>query len=155
MKYIIQEHPVRFLIGIEFEGGVAEDQISQIGTLWEEFMKDIGLLQDLPLERKFIGLECYPPDFMEDQRMDYYAMVQTTTHVERDGFVTKRLPAGKYIQFEIAFDRIHAEMQQVYQYLSKQKIRVHSTFDLEDYWEDQDYGSPGAKLFLSFLLEDE
>lgn len=119
-------------------------------------MRDMTLLQDLPLKRKFIGLECYPPDFKDEMSMDYYAMVETAVRVERDGFVTKRLPEGSYMQFEISFDHIRKEIQQVYQYLKEHNVRYHPTFDVEEYWDNQDYDSPGAKLYFSFLLfEDE
>lgn len=155
MKHRIKEYPERYFIGIEFEGGVTPDKIANIPSLWESFMSDIQLLKEEPLKRKFIGLECYPPDFMETNIMDYYAMVETTTLIEHDGFVSKRLPVGRFIEFDVRFDYLHNDMQQVYQYLKDHQIDVHNTFDYEDYLEDEVYDQPGAMLRFCFMMNDE
>jgi hypothetical protein len=155
LKHRIKEHPERFFIGIEYEGGITSDMISQIPTLWESFMSDIQLLKEEPLKQKFVGLECYPPDFMETKVMDYYAMVETTSLIEHDGFVSKRLPAGRYIEFDVQFDQLHDDMQRVYQYLKDENMAVHTTFDYEDYLAEENYSEPGAMLRFCFLLNDE
>jgi predicted transcriptional regulator YdeE len=155
MKHRIRHHDERYFIGIEFAGGVTPDQMDGIPRLWEDFMKDITLLADAPLVRKYIGLECYPPDFIETKTMDYYALVQTKTLIHRDGFVSKRLPAGDYIEFLVEFDDLPRQFETVYRYLRDHEIRCHSTFDYEDYQSDQDYNAPGATLYLAFLLDHE
>lgn len=155
MKHKIEKHPERFFIGIEFEGGITADQLPEIPSLWESFMSDIQLLKQEPLKKKFIGLECYPPDFMETNVMDYYAMVETESLVEHDGFVSKRLPAGRYIEFDVRFDHLHEDIQIVYQYLKDHDITVHNTFDYEDYLEEEVYDEPGAILRFCFMMDDE
>lgn len=155
MKHNIKQYKERYFIGIEYEGGITADQIHSIPTLWEDFMRDIQLLQDAPLKQKYIGLECYPPDFRDSQTMDYYAMVETSELIERDGFVSKRLPAGSYIRFEIEFDQLTTDIPKAYQYLKDHQIRYHNMFDYEDYCADQDYSQPGATLYISFLLDKE
>lgn len=155
MKHKIKEHPERFFIGIEFEGGVTPDMLHEIPTLWESFMSDIQLLKEEPLKQKFIGLECYPPDFMDSNVMDYYAMVETTSLIEHNGFVSKKLPAGRYIEFDVQFDQLQQEMQRVYRYLKEHNIIVHNTFDYEDYLAEEVYSEPGAILRFCFMMEEK
>lgn len=155
MNHRIRHHEERFFVGIEFAGGVTPEQMGDIPQLWEDFMRDITLLEDVPLIRQYIGLECYPPDFLQTRTMDYYALVQTETLVHRAGFVSKRLPKGDYIEFLVSFDDLPRQFEAVYRYLKDHDIRCHSTFDYEEYLEDQDYNAPGATLYLSFLLDDE
>jgi predicted transcriptional regulator YdeE len=154
MKHIKRAFPERFFIGVELEGGVQPGVPHKIPKLWEVFMnEDIKLLHKDDIIMQFIGLECYPPDFMESRSMDYYAMVQTKEKVEQAGFVTKKLPAGTYISFEIQMDDIMNQIQHVYNYVKNNKIPVHYGFDFEEYIPTEDYTKQGAMLYFSLLLE--
>ncbi len=156
MKHIIKHYEERYFIGVEVEGGVDFDSLASIQTLWDTFLtEDMKLIADAPITTKCIGLECYPPDFMETRSFDYFALVQTERLIHRDGFVSKKLPAGNYISFPIEFDHIRDGIQRVYNYLRDQDIAVHMAFDFEDYLEEQDYTKPGAILHFSFLLEEK
>jgi len=156
MKYIITEYPERYYIGIELENGFTLGENNRIGTLWDEFLGDgMTLLNDVETLHDFIGLESYPPDFMETKRFDYFALVQTPTLIEEPGFVSKKLPAGKYLSFEIPFTNITDEIHKCYQYAKEHQFKIHMGFDFEDYLKGEDYGKPGAILHFTFLLEDE
>ena len=155
MKYSVTTYPERYFIGIELDNGFALGENDRIGQLWDSFLKeDIQLLPHDQLLTKFIGLECYPPDFMETKRFDYFALVQTTTLMKQNGFVSKKLPAGQYISFEIAFDDVSTQIHKCYQYLAENNIKVHMGFDFEDYLEGQDYQRDGAILHFTLLLDD-
>lgn len=154
MEHFERYYEERYFIGIEFAGGVTPDKIDKIPSLWEEFMSDLSLLKPLPLKRKFIGLECYPPDFKDVWEMEYYAMVQTESQVEHSGFVTKKLPKGNYLHFNISFDHLRDDIQNVYAYLKEHQIKFHKTFDYEEYLEDEDYSKSGARLNFCFLLDE-
>lgn len=155
MKYITKEFEERFFIGVEYEGGIKPGDNSKVGQLWDDFLRDdLQLLIDVSNKDKFIGLECYPPDFKETQTFDYYALLETTELVKRDGFTSKKLPKGKYLLFEIEFDDIKEEIKRVYQYIRNNKIQIHYGFDYEDYIKDQDYTKPGAILNFALKLEE-
>lgn len=156
MKYVINEHPERFFAGIEYPNGVELNQQSEIQKIWIEFLevsKDKIEHKKTPL--KYIGLECYPPDFNDIKVFDYYALVETDGLIEgNDVIVTKKLPKGKYICFEISFDDIQNEIKKVYNYIHEHNIKVHKSFDIEDYIITENYGEKGAKLHFSFLLDE-
>lgn len=156
MKFIKKEYEERYFIGVELEGGIDFESQPQINELWHEFMNnDLKLLGNVDMMNQFIGLECYPPDMMETKKFDYYAMVQVEKLIKHPGFVTKKLPKGTYINFQVEFDRLHDEIQQVYAYIKEQKINVHMGFDVELYTPGVDYSKPGATLFFSFMLNHE
>ncbi len=156
MKHIIQEYPERYYIGIELENGFALGENNRIGELWDSFLQDdIHLLPNDMKTTSFIGLECYPPDFMETKRFDYFAMMQTPVLIKQNGFATKKLPAGRYISFEIPFDHIVDSIHNCYKYIQEKGIKVHMGFDFEDYLEGQDYRREGAILHFSLLLEKD
>jgi len=156
MKYVKKDYEERYFIGVELEGGVDFENQPKISELWDEFMtNDLSLLQEIDLGDNFIGLECYPPDFMETKKFDYYAMIQVPKLVKKDGFVTKKLPKGTYIGFEVEFDHLFDQIQKVYAYVKEHNINVHMGFDFEHYLKGEDYSKPGAKLHFSFLLNHE
>ncbi|QMS85974.1 GyrI-like domain-containing protein [Candidatus Xianfuyuplasma coldseepsis] len=156
MKYSIKEYPERYFIGIELEGGVHHSSADKIPLLWESFFDDMKLLDQSKLQDKFIGLECYPPDFRETKTFDYYTMIQTSELVEQDGFVSKKLPAGSYISFEILFRDITNQIHACYEYVKEHNINVHMGFDFEDYLNDQDYtNADDSVLHFSMLLETD
>ncbi len=155
MEYKIVEHDERYFLGVEFQGGVSLDSNPKLGQLWNEFLgEDIKLIKKDMLLDKFIGLECYPPDFNESKTYDYFALVETKELVKQPGFVSKKLPKGKYISFVIKFDEITTERIKVYKYIAENKIHYHPGFDIEDYLEGQDYRTSGAILQFSLLLEE-
>lgn len=156
MKYITREFPERYYIGVEYEGGITPGKPNKIGDLWSVFFnEDMKLLNGVELIDEYIGLECYPPDFKETRQLDYYAMAQTKELVKIDGFSSKKLPEGKYISFEVQFDNLYNEIQQVFNYMKENDINAHMGFDFEEYINGQDYMKDGAILYFSLLLEDD
>jgi len=155
MKFITKEFDERFFIGIEYQGGVKPGDSPKFGQLWDGFLReDIKLLKDVPNKNKFIGLECYPPDFRETKTYDYYALLETNDLVKKDGFTSKKLPKGTYVLFEINFDQIHDEIQKVYKHVKENNMNIHYGFDYEDYLLGQDYTKPGAILNFCLKLEE-
>ena len=155
MKYTIIDFDERYFIGIEYQGGISPNSNPQIGSFWSDFLEeDIKLIIDIPNHNKFIGLECYPPDFKESRVFDYYALLQTKELSKRDGFVSKKLPKGKYISFEVEFDEIHDEIQRVYRFIKSEGINIHFGFDYEDYLQTEDYTKEGAKINFVLKLEE-
>ncbi len=155
MKYITKVYEERFFIGVEYEGGVKPGDEPKFGQLWDDFLRDdLLLLKDVPNKNKFIGLECYPPDFKESRTFDYYALLETNELVKHDGFTSKKLPKGTYVLFEIKFDVIHDEIKRVYQYVKEHNMNIHYGFDYEDYLVEEDYTKPGATLNFVLKLEE-
>jgi len=154
MNYKISEYETRFFIGVEYEGGVKNGVNPKISELWNVFLnEDLKLLISVPNFEKFIGLECYPPDFKETKNYDYYALLETKELVKKDGFVSKKLPKGKYIEFEVQFDDLHNEIHRVYKYVKDNALNIHYGFDYEDYIKGQDYYV--EKAILNFVLKLE
>ena len=157
MKYEVKDYKERYFAGIEFEGGITLGSKVDLPKLWDEFLNDV--LEEIPLRKKgfhMIGLECYPPDFMESKVFDYYALVETESLVKStDNYVTKKLPKGKYICFEVGFDTLKDDIHKVYAYIKEHKVKVHKGFDFEEYLEGQKYYESGAILNFSFLLDEK
>jgi predicted transcriptional regulator YdeE len=87
--------------------------------------------------------------------MDYYALIEISELFDcEEDLVTKKLPKGSYISFEISFDNIRDEVERVYNFVKKEQINVHLGFDVEEYIPGQDYTKPGAKLYLTFKLDE-
>ena len=155
MNYKITEYETRFFIGVEYQGGVKSGANQKLGDLWNSFLnEDLQLLIDVPNFEKFIGLYCYPPDFKESRNMDYYALLETKDLVRKDGFVSKKLPKGKYLEFSIKFDNLHDEIQRVYKYVKDNGLNIHYGFDYEDYIKGQDYDKDNAILNFALKLEE-
>ena len=157
MKYEVKDFNERYFAGIEFEGGVTLGDKKNLPKLWDEFLNDV--LEEIPSRKKgfpVIGLECYPPDFMESKVFDYYALVETESLIKStDKYVTKKLPKGKYISFEVSFDKLNEDIHDVYKYIKDHNVKVHKGFDFEEYLEGQKYYEPAAILNFSFLLDDK
>lgn len=155
MKYEVKDFNERYFAGIEFEGGVILGEVNDLQKLWDKFNNDV--LKEIPSRKKgsnVIGLECYPPDFMETKVFDYFALVETDGLLESNEiYITKKLPKGKYISFEIGFDTIKQDIQKVYAYIKEHNVKVHFGFDFEEYLEGQKYYENGAILNFSFLLD--
>lgn len=155
MKFIKQNYENRYYIGLEHIPSVKIGEENQIKSLWDIFLsKGLKELSQEGLKHKFIGLECYAPDFMETKEFDYFALVETSELIKEDGFVSKKLPKGTYVKFEIDFDNIQKDIQSVYQYIKENKMNVHFGFDYEDYIKGEDYTKPGAKLYFALKLEE-
>ncbi len=156
MEYKVKEYEVRYFAGIEYEGGVQPNEPHSIPDLWDSlFHTHLSNITNIKQPSKFIGLECYPPDMMESNVFDYFALVQTYDLIEEsEKIVTKKLPKGKYISFPIKFDDISNEIQKVYKYIKENNINVHYGFDFEDYLEGENYSGSGAMLHFSMLLEE-
>ena len=156
MKYEVKDFEERYFAGIEFEGGVSLGENQNIPKLWDKFLNSV--LEKIPSRKKgfpVIGLECYPPNFMETKVFDYYTLVETNGLVENnDLYVTKKLPKGKYISFEVGFDTLHEDIKKVYKYIEEHNVKVHKGFDFEEYLEDEKYYESGAVLNFSFMLDD-
>lgn len=158
MKYIVNDYETRYFAGIELIGGlkVGSEDYKKVPKLWEDLM-DL-YIDDIPHKsspNKCIGLEMYRFDFMESKTMDYFALIEINQLFDaNEEIVTKKLPKGKYISFPILFDDIRNEIQRVYNYIKKERINVHLGFDVEEYIATEDYNHPGAKLYLTFKLEN-
>ncbi len=159
MKYVINEYPTRYYAGIELIGGLSanSDDYQKIPKLWDDF-KEV-YLPDIPKQKRpknFIGLEIYRIDFMESKKMDYFALVEINDLFEcnDDEIVTKKLPKGRYISFTISNDDLLNEVERVYKFIEEERINIHLGFDVKEYLSDQNYRNFGAKLLLTFKLED-
>jgi predicted transcriptional regulator YdeE len=156
MKYIVRDYQERFYVGLEHTPTIKQGVPHKIPELWQQFMsKEYPTLNKAELVNNFIGLECYPPDFMESREFDYFCLVESKFLINMDGFISKKLPKGKYISFEIAFETIHDDIQNVYKYVKEHKMNIHYGFDYEEYLMEEDYNNPGAKLYFSLLLEND
>lgn len=156
MKYIVRDFNERYYTGLEHIPSLKPGVENQIPALWQTFMKKaLPLLKKAELKNNFIGLECYPPDFMETKEFDYFALIETKYLIHNDGFVSKKLPQGKYISFEIEFDQIHNEIQSVYKYIKDHNVPVHYGFDYEEYLPEEEYQNKGAKLYFTLMLEHD
>lgn len=155
MKYEIKEYETRYFAGVEHPGGV-DVSLGQVDLqkTWDELFKvHLDKILDKVEPFNYIGLECYPPDFMDEQVFDYYAMVQTKELInETNGITTKKLPKGKYIQFTIAFNQIKDEIHKVYKFIKDNDIIVNRGFDFEQYIDGVDYTKDDALLLFCFLL---
>ncbi|HQN74770.1 MAG TPA: GyrI-like domain-containing protein [Bacillota bacterium] len=159
MNYVIKEMKTRYFAGIEFIGGIKvdSDDYNKIPNLWTDFKK--LYLKDIPdkvVPNNFIGLEMYRFDFMESRTLDYFALVEINNLYEPkdEEIITKKLPKGRYISFTISHDELNSEVEKVYQFIKEKRINVHLGFDVKEYLVNENYDFEGAKLLLTFKLED-
>ena len=159
MKYFIKDYNTRYFAGIEFPEGIRlkTDDNKKIPQLWDKFFNKYNqLIEDQVVPNHYIGLECYPFDFMETKVFDYFVLAETKILREVDDeLVTKKLKKGRYICFPVRFDDILNEMQKVYEFIKKEGIKVHTGFDYEDYMSTENYAEPEAILNFCFLLEED
>ena len=159
MKYFIKDYDTRYFAGIEFPEGVRlqTDDNKKIPDLWDKFFNKYNQTIDGQVEpNHYIGLECYPFDFMESKVFDYFVLAETKDLLEiNDELVTKKLKKGRYICFPIRFDQITSEIKKVYEFIKKENIKVHMGFDYEDYIPEENYSEPEAILNFCFLLDEE
>ncbi len=156
MKYVFKDYDIRYFAGIKLPNGIAvEDTDNEaVPTLWNRLVSEV--LHHIPNmihPNKFIGLECFSPDFKETRRFDYYALVQTESFVDNEEhFVAKKLPKGKYICFEILFNNLDEEIRKCHNYIQSNNIKVNTEFDYTEYLDGEDYSNEKAKVHFSFLL---
>lgn len=156
MKYIIKDYPERYYMGVEHPGGLIVGKSHSITKTWDEFFEnDYQFLDDIKNGGKFIGLECYPPDFKETKQVDYFVLCEVNNVSKKEGFISKKLPKGKYICFPIKFDDITSEIGNVYKYVKENDIKVSFSFDYEDYLSEQDYQKKSATLNFCLKLIEE
>ncbi len=159
MKYFVKDYETRYFAGIEFPNGIRPktDDMKKIPELWDRFFKEFNSLIDKQVEPNHdIGLEIYPFDFAEEGVFDYCVLAETKELIEpKEGIVTKKLKAGKYICFPISFDNVASEIQKAYKYIKEKKINVHMGFDYEDYLVGENYGESGAVLNFCLALEED
>lgn len=160
MKYVVNDYETRYFAGIELIGGlkVNTNDYDKIPGLWSDFRE--VYLKDIPNRKEpghFIGLEMYRFDFMESKTMDYFALVEIEELFDcnEEEVVTKKLPKGRYISFTINHDDLLSEVEKVYQYIENEGINVHLGFDVKEYLVEENYDFPGAKMLLTFKLEDK
>ena len=155
LKYTIKTYDTRYFAGIEKEGGITVGENEDLSEFWDVFLnEDLALLGNVKHPLNIIGLDCYPPDFKEQQQFDYYAMVEVIDAEKQSGFVTKKLPKGEYILFEIPNENIQDEIRQVYQYIKRSNIKIHPGFDYEDFvTTDKDIDN--AIVYFALLLEGD
>ena len=73
MKYEIKEFDTRYFAGIEHPNGVdiSLKQMDLQKTWTELFKVHPEKIENKVEPNNFIGLECYPPDFMDEKVFDY------------------------------------------------------------------------------------
>ena len=156
MKYGIKNHGSRYFVGIEYPGGVKIGVKNKIRKYWSDFFdKDFPNIDDVKDGGKFIGLECYPPDFMKTKQFDYFILCEVNKIYNQEGFISKKLPEGKYACFPIAFDNILSEIPRVYEFIKENDIKINHGFDYEDYLQEEDYTKSGAVLNFCVKLVDD
>jgi predicted transcriptional regulator YdeE len=159
MKYFIKEYETRYFAGIEFPNGIRPntEDIKKIPELWDSFFNEYNAMVDNKVEPYHnIGLEIYPFNFAEEGVFDYCVLAETNELIDpKEGIITKKLKAGRYICFPIAFDNIASDIQKVYKHIKEKEIKVHRGFDYEDYLVGENYGEPGAVLNFCLALEED
>lgn len=155
MKYIIKDYPERYYLGIEHLGGIKVGIPNTISKTWDEFFeKDYKFIEDVKDGGKFIGLECYPMDFLESKELDYFVLCEVTSIVHKEGFISKKIPAGRYMCFSINYSNIPKEIAKVHKYIKDNNIKVSYSFDYEEYLSSQDYTKKGSILNFCLKLID-
>lgn len=155
MKYRIESYATRYFIGVEKQGGILLGNEENIETLWEEFIaEDITLLKNLVKPIHYIGLDCYPPDFKDEKRFDYFVMAEVNSKEKQPGFVLKKLPEGRYMIFEIPNEQVQNQIRKVYQYVKENKISVHMGFDYEDFSSANKFFDTSSTLEFALLLNE-
>ncbi len=155
MKYTILEFEERYFAGCGIE--VVFDSDICPGSTWDTLHSGVKQrIVGAKVPHKYIGLECYPPDFPDSGGFDYYALIeieQDAVQKEEDDIITKKVPGGKYICFEASLDTIAEDIQGAYKYCKDNDIKIHYGFDFEDYM-DPSYNSDDIPLRFCIKLEE-
>jgi predicted transcriptional regulator YdeE len=158
MKHSIVTYEKRYFKGIKVEGGISVNSIDPylIPNTWNLFFSQyLNKIQNQTTQPHFIGLEYYEEGFQETGNFDYYCMAEITEKQEcKDDLFVVELPEGRYIEFPIEFSNIKNEIQNVYEYIRSNKIKVEMMFDYEDYLPEYNYSQKGAILNFCLKLRD-
>jgi predicted transcriptional regulator YdeE len=159
MKYIVADYDERYFAGLELPGGinVEDTENEEVPNLWGKLVNEtISNIPNVVFPNKFIGLESFGPKFLMTKRFDYYALVQTEMLIENsENYVIKKLPKGRYICFEVSFNRLDEEIGKCHKYIETNNVNVNKDFDYTEYLENQDYSDENAKAQFCFLLVEE
>lgn len=157
MEYKIIDQEERFFAGIEHHKELVFGVNEDIGISWKKMFHeayDVILMKTEP--HQMIGLNCNSIDYDETHTVTYYALAETIDLIpQKESIVTKKIPAGKYICFEVNYSTLGEERRKVYDYCKKENINVHEGFDYEHFLNHVDYGSPNAVLELCLKLEND
>lgn len=157
MNYDERRFEVRYFEGYEHQGNVTlKTGHKELQPPWMDLFKNIERINNIKEPRSFIGLNCYPPGFKKADGYDYFAMIQTELpNNVPESVSTKKLPAGTYIVFRIAFGKIREETNKIYKYINDKQLNVNFGFDYEEYIQSEDYSNPEAILEYAFLLNEK
>lgn len=157
MKHQIVEIEDRYFAGIEHHLEIDFGIEVDISSSWKKmFNETYNQIKMKTSPHQMIGLACYSIDFDETNKMSYYVLAETIDLIEQDnGIVTKKIPKGRYICFDISNDHLGSERRKVYRYCRENKINVHMGFDFEYYLNEVDYEKKEAILELCLKLEDD
>ena len=158
MKYKVEDYNERYYAGVKLPMGIAVEDTDneEVPQLWGKLISEVlDKIPNVSKPNKFIGLECFDQDFKKTKRFDYFAMVQTETFLEsNEYFVTKKLPKGRYISFDILFDEMDEDMNKCHEYIENNDIEVDEGFDFSEYLIGVNYSESNALLHFTFLLKE-
>lgn len=152
MKYIITEYPERYYVGLERECNLKHLEDMCIGELWTTFFSKFDQVPNIEGEK--IGLEVYPEEFDTTRKFFYYAAAPVEKPIEIEGYVTKTLPAGKYVRVEITVQELFdGAIPKVYEYLKTTDLDFDCAFDYEEYPVDIDMNDTSSKMYIALRLK--
>jgi predicted transcriptional regulator YdeE len=157
MKYKIIEQDERYFAGLEHPTEIVFGEIPTIGGTWKKvFHEAYDVIKMKTDPHQMIGLNCNAIDYEETHKVQYFALAETIDLIKQDEMlVTKKLPKGKYICFELDFDDMGNERRKAYDYCKKEGIKIHEGFDYENYLNHIRYDVPGAMVEICLKLEDD
>jgi len=158
MKYKIIELDERYFAGIEHHKEIVFGKDELISVSWNKMFHEVYNNIKLKMDpHQMIGLNCNAIDFEDTQMVTYYVLTEIIDVVDQlDGIITKKLPKGKYVCFEVHYGMLGTERKQVYDYCKKEGLQIHEGFDFEMYDNSIKYGdNPDAVLQLCLKLEND
>lgn len=157
MKYKIIDQDERYFAGIEHHKEIDFGVKSDISASWKKMFHTT--YTDIKMKTKphqMIGLNCNSIDFEESNKVTYYALSETIDLIEQvPSIITKKLPKGKYICFEVDYDSLATERKRVYDYCKKEGFKIHPGFDYENFLNHHKYDAAGAVVELCLMLEND
>ena len=157
MKYKKFYQDDRYFAGIEHHTEITFGELEDVNDTWSKMLG--GLQKEVLMKtepHQMIGLNCNSIDYDETNKVTYYALVETIDLIkQKDFIVTKKIPKGNYISFDIEYDNLGLERKRVYDYCKTEGIKVHKGFDYEHYISGQRYSEKGAIVTLCLMIEDD
>lgn len=150
MKYDIKNEPTRVYYGISEVIDLNSTDNTPFGDIWSKTSEMFNMKYYNP-EWPAIGLELYPHNFMEIRKFTYSALmpVNDTEGLNQNRVI--RLKAGKFIRFETTFlELTKGFIPKVYEYISKNQIKVAYEYDYEEYPPEFDHSNPQSKVYVCF-----